>query len=309
MDMVERCVIPHGRVEVLNHDGSTFRSRRILGIVILTLILFASPSLIIARVFPVEVWPADAGSADWAVYSVGMQPLNPIEGDQVVFVMEMTQLSGQPQKSFMIQCQIDAESCGSKSFPFDGGLGAVFRIFAPTLWTATLGTHTLTMSIVAPDDPNQANNEKSSTFTVAATGATTPTSINTPSAVQTQTTTQIETITQTTTTASPQTQSSTTKHTTTRVATTRSTVIPTTQTGSPLTGGFFDTIQQNSLILVGILALAVVLAVTLARRRRRPLRPGVQTRPAATGFCLNCGRKLKPGATFCTSCGTRREII
>lgn len=91
----------------------------------------------------------------------------------------------------------------------------------------------------------------------------------------------------------------------------------TTQTGEPATG-LLDLLQQNSLIIIGLLALLVVLLAALAMRRRGSGTPPSQGRygkavvmPRAAGgsagenICGKCGANNLPAAAFCSSCGNK----
>jgi len=91
----------------------------------------------------------------------------------------------------------------------------------------------------------------------------------------------------------------------------------TTQTGEPATG-LLDLLQQNSLIVIGLLALLVVFLVALVMRRRGDGTPPSQGRygkgivmPRAPGgstgesICGKCGANNLPTADFCSNCGNK----
>lgn len=72
--------------------------------------------------------------------------------------------------------------------------------------------------------------------------------------------------------------------------------------------------NPRNLMLIVIAILVIALIVILVRRGRRPTikktdtsTPKIEKPDTSSGYCTKCGVQLKPGTTFCSSCGTRME--
>ena len=200
---------------------------------------------------------------DWAILSVGTNPASPQAGQSVYFTMSMTFLSTidpLPQ-TVAVQCQIDGVSCGTGIVSHPGPPGQVLSGSSNAPWIATPGSHTLTWTISTNNDPNPGNNVSSTTFTVGST--TIQTSAST---TQTQSTVTAETFTFQTTSAI---QTSLTQEATS--GTSQQTVTVT----ADAVGELVNMMQQNSLLIIGALALLVVILAVIALRRGRkpPLAP------------------------------------
>ena len=238
---------------------------------------------------------AGVPSTDWAVSTVGLSPQAPVGGDSVTFTMIMVALSSPapfPQ-SVNVQCLLDGGICGEGTVAYSGPQGAPHAVSTRTSWTATVGTHTLTWSISAADDPNPANNMLSRTFAVAAQS-------QTQTSIQTQTTPTSQTTIQTQTSATTQVQ-----------PTIQTQTVVETQLVTQTQPGILDQIQQNSLLVIGALGLLVLLLAVVALRRR-PLtqggspalgKPPTSSMRPANIFCINCGSSLRPGTKSCPKCG------
>jgi hypothetical protein len=86
---------------------------------------------------------------------------------------------------------------------------------------------------------------------------------------------------------------------------------PTTQTGggSSTPNGLLDMIQQNSLLMIGLLAVLVVLLGVLVLRGRKPSSTEPSSpQPQPSPFtCGACGTLNPAGNEFCANCGQRRR--
>lgn len=242
---------------------------------------------------------AAAVSTDWAVLSVGLNPQAPNAGDAVTFGMVMTALSSTspfPQ-SVDVQCMLDGNPCGQGTVSYSGPQGTAFTVTTETPWAATIGTHKMMWSISGANDPNPANNMMSTTFTVTA---------------QTQTTAETQTETTPTSQTSIQTTSQTQTVATTQLPATTQTVVQTQLVTQPqnVAEGFLDMLQENSLLVMGLLALLLVLAVVFAIRKRRsggqrPPQPPAAS-PSLVGksqFCGQCGSENATASKYCRACG------
>ena len=78
----------------------------------------------------------------------------------------------------------------------------------------------------------------------------------------------------------------------------------TTQTGPPATGGLSETLQQNSLIIIAVLALLVILFTALAMRTRGRRTVPQQKVPSRI-YCGKCGKENPASNDFCASCGNK----
>jgi LPXTG-motif cell wall-anchored protein len=195
--------------------------------------------------------PTSVPSTDWAVLSVGWTPTAPHAGDSVIFNATLSLLSttGTLPQTVNIQCTFNGNPCGTKTISHSGPVGATLSVQAETPWIAVAGTHKLVWSISRTNDPDPDNNAMVGTITILAestTLATTSTSFSqTGTAVQ-QVTSVLETGVQT-------------------------------ETPTKILGGeILGTIQQNSPLIIGILAALIVLLAALAFRRRKK-EPGQQT--------------------------------
>ncbi|WP_455369635.1 zinc-ribbon domain-containing protein [[Eubacterium] cellulosolvens] len=68
--------------------------------------------------------------------------------------------------------------------------------------------------------------------------------------------------------------------------------------------------NPRNLMLIMIAILAIIIIVMLVRRQRTPPMPPaetVKTADTTLTYCTKCGAQLKPGTTFCSSCGNRVE--
>ena len=81
----------------------------------------------------------------------------------------------------------------------------------------------------------------------------------------------------------------------------------TSQSGTVSTGGLLETLQQNSLVLIGALVLLVILLGIFAMRGR-----GKQTAPQQQApsrrFCGKCGAENPASNEFCANCGNNLRI-
>jgi hypothetical protein len=79
----------------------------------------------------------------------------------------------------------------------------------------------------------------------------------------------------------------------------------TTQTETPSVTGVLETLQENSLIIIAVLALLVILFAALMMRSRG--RGAVPQQVAATSrvFCGKCGAENPTSNQFCVSCGQK----
>lgn len=238
---------------------------------------------------------------DWAILSVGTDPASPQVGQLVYFTMSMTLLSTidpLPQ-TVPVQCLIDGVSCGTGTATHPGPLGQVLSARSNVAWITTLGTHTVTWTISSENDPNPSNNSGSQTFTIPSAGTQTQTA-----ATQTTATTTSQTASQETTQA----QFSITQFTTELTQTSQQQTNPATVTvTSRLSGDLLDVLQQNSLIIIGALAvLVIILAIALRSRRGSPyLRESRKTVAGDNRFCPKCGTANPSTSQFCAKCGTQ----
>jgi len=77
-----------------------------------------------------------------------------------------------------------------------------------------------------------------------------------------------------------------------------------TTTTMPLTqGGLFETLQQNSLIIIAALVLLVILFGALALSRSR--HAAAQQRGPSRNFCGKCGTENPESNEFCANCGSK----
>jgi hypothetical protein len=83
---------------------------------------------------------------------------------------------------------------------------------------------------------------------------------------------------------------------------------PSTQTTqSPSAGGFMETLQQNSLIIIGALVVLVILfGVLVMRGRRQRAIPG-QSVPLHV-FCGRCGAENLASNKFCVNCRSKLKL-
>jgi len=112
---------------------------------------------------------AAAAATDWALSSPTLSPASPNAGDAVTFRVILTALSsGQPYpQAVTIVAQLDGMTIASKSVTYPGPTGLGVDLYSTPPWTATAGTHTVVWQVTgAVPDPNPANNQVSSTFTV-----------------------------------------------------------------------------------------------------------------------------------------------
>ncbi len=81
-----------------------------------------------------------------------------------------------------------------------------------------------------------------------------------------------------------------------------------TEPGQTPSAGLVEMLQQNSLLVIGILGLIVLLLAMLAFRRRAPTQPSLSAQPVRSGiFCGNCGTQNPTGNEFCGKCGQRLQ--
>jgi hypothetical protein len=192
---------------------------------------------------------------------------------------------------------IDLAVCGEGTITYSVGVGGQHEVDTEASWTAIEGPHVVTWTVSSDNDPNPTNNLATQSFTVA------------PAGTQIQTsTTQSEAATQITSLETSQAQSSITQVTTELSQTTQQQTAPMTVTAtSELAGDLIDMLQQNSLLIIGGLAiLAVILAIAL--RRRRPVSHERETSKPSAGanqFCPSCGRENPSTSQFCSKCGSR----
>lgn len=78
-----------------------------------------------------------------------------------------------------------------------------------------------------------------------------------------------------------------------------------TQTTTSSAGGLLEALQQNSLIVIGLLALLVILLAALAMRGRGGGRATPQQPGAPRVFCGKCGTENPASNEFCASCGNK----
>ena len=62
-----------------------------------------------------------------------------------------------------------------------------------------------------------------------------------------------------------------------------------------------------NLMLIVIAILAIVITVMMMKRRSAQPSRTIESADTSVGYCTKCGAQLKPGTTFCSSCGTRME--
>jgi hypothetical protein len=205
---------------------------------------------------------AAAAGTDWAVLSVGLSPPAPSAGDAVVFQMQLSALSTSdpfPQ-TVAVQCTIDGISCGSGTVAYPGPVGTPYTVRTESPWTSTIGNHMLTWSVSTTSDPHTENNSGSSSFTVPAPGDYTTTS-STPSETIETRTSAIPTTFVETTTATVQPSVSQSSSTTAQAQTVTVT--------SGLAENVMNMVQSNSLLVIGIGAIIVGLAVLAVGKLRR----------------------------------------
>jgi LPXTG-motif cell wall-anchored protein len=139
-----------------------------------------------------------------------------------------------------------------------------------------------------------------------------PTTTTAQTATVPQTTPQTQTITTVQTVSATTVQTQTVTQPTQTTAATATTATPT----PPGTGGFLDIIQQNSLLIIGGLALLIILFAALAFRRRKPTyapAPPAQPTPPAPAekprpsslYCVHCGTENPPTNEHCGKCGEK----
>lgn len=232
-------------------------------------------------------------SSDWAVSSVGLNPLNPHPGDSVTFTMTMNLLStsGSIPQMVSVQCQLDDQSCGGGTVAYPGPVGQPFTVQSNTPWVATAGTHTLVWSIDSTNDPNPANNVMSTSFTVQ------------PAPVQNVSSTS----------SIPATSASQSSNPSSTVIQTQTvTQQPTSQQTVPPPVGacdLFCVFQQNSLLLSAAVGVLVVAAIMALKRRGGPASSQPATGPTRTEteriFCGQCGTSNPSNNRFCGKCGQK----
>lgn len=112
---------------------------------------------------------AAVAATDWVLSSPTLSPASPNAGDAVTFGVILIALSsGQPYPQVVtIVAQLDGMTIASKSVAYPGPTGLGMDLYSAPPWTATAGTHTMVWQVTgAVPDPNPANNQASSTFTV-----------------------------------------------------------------------------------------------------------------------------------------------
>jgi hypothetical protein len=236
--------------------------------------------------------------SDWAVVSIALKPASPQIGQSVYFIMSMKLVSTAdplPQ-TVEVQCQIDGARCGSKTVTYPGPPGQELTGATDSPWIATAGSHILTWSIAAIDDPNSVNNVMSTTFVVPFSPGQTVTSTTQPTTIQATTSLQSTTAqSSSVTTAANISQSSE--------------MTPETIQQEPSPETAISALQQNSLLVIGALALlAMILAVALKHRKPRREEPEPSKLVGGTiRFCPSCGTANPSTSQFCGKCGTRLE--
>ena len=60
-----------------------------------------------------------------------------------------------------------------------------------------------------------------------------------------------------------------------------------------------------NLMLIVIAILAIIIIAMMMRRRNVQPSQTIERAETSVGYCTKCGAQLKPGTTFCSSCGTR----
>ena len=192
---------------------------------------------------------------DWVLSSVSVNPPNPQTGEEVTFSATLALLSStvSPPLTVYVQCQLDGQPCGGGSVNYPGPIGQQITVHTDTPWTATPGNHTVTWSVNSTGDPTPADNVMSVTFTVSPQSSSQAVSMASSSMASTLTSgsnlqvTVIETQSVTQSSSASTSQQAVT---------------------SP---SLMDTLQQNSLPLIGALViLVIVLAVAMMRHRKSP---------------------------------------
>lgn len=209
---------------------------------------------------------AAATQSDWAILSTSVNPTSPQVGNSVTLSMTFTLAStNAPLPQLVhVECQMDGALCGEGTITHTSPPGTPHQVNAETPWIATAGTHTVTWTLSTDNDPNAGNNLSSTTFTVP--GSPSATTTSSSSRTESESTTIIET----NTIQSGTLQSSTSQPTTVQTGASQQTGPTTVTVTSELLGGAVQLIQQNSLLLVGVLGVLVILLAALALKKRKP---------------------------------------